>query len=604
MKHPSSDSQDGPLAEIGWFSALFVVLTVLLVVIFLLMFTGKPSEKPSMLNFEYNAECLKPFILPEGYDVQTCGREWAKWDTDGNGLQKMCDLFNDSIGFFNQSPKDPGVVIMAQWVDDVVLELEKTPITNPVSQGIPWGDDWQPFSVSLSITLAYYLVSNFKRPSTTEKAILGITYLIRHPLLSLGYARTTMVSAMLLFPWVVCNMFKNSSVVTDPAYLYAVQQFNLTPDNTLRGNESGLHIDYSVISRDAIGTYDELEALRRCYSNTVQVVPELIKSDILTTFSKIDKIFKHPSIPLSGGTLFHRRGDLMLGTYPDGLGGRKCEVVPNLKYMRMFGADYQWCIRAPQEHMAWYESDKLVNYMGLYATFLRERLTTESSAKATFPRDGFFGLKDSVHLPSVRNGMSNPSSHFLAMSESLEQDGAQESFCFSDCETWAVLTHRNSNYDDFSSQPQVSEKVCIDIKNEVVYIDIWFDGWVDTDMKIWYGGTAYDLNDNHVFVKLNLRTGVWAQTEAWDLFAKAFDGKYVKYPLLEGVHDNVVGGVMIKNKETGCPVWFCPACDTVFSDEITVVGFDSQVCSFTFNTDLNQYIFKEFKPRLQAPSQL
>lgn len=536
------------------------------------------------MTFVYQSNC---FYKPDftDYDFETQGRLKYKWNTSAQGLGDIATFWQRCIGYMDKNEgQEDALKAFEDWIQAYRLELEKTNVVNDNFQGFPWGDNWYQFSVTSTIALAYYILCSKVKVIPSVSAETCIRYIIKDPQHSLGYTRDQTNSAVMLFPWTVAAKVAGTFDATNSGYLYAVEQFNLAPNKNLAANSDGVHIDYSYLTHGGVNAYGYILEIMGYYQDTQQVVED-ISDNLVDEVDKIKSILLHKTIPLSGCALWDRQANVGCPLYEGPRVTPACMVMPAMRYIRMFGTDYQWSSKLGQNTVAYYECDKTVQNMGLYSSFCRRRFTESTSPNTNFKTAGFLLHPDSDQLLTVP-GSSNTTTKYFCDSAPGE---IGNSFVFNDGEDLAIGWQEHLMYPPLLDRVVVNEYIVVNIKNETVNIISSFASEEGNYDYMW-GGNRYMLQPNPKSWKsatLNLKTGV--QTIESDIvrspptLLELTNNKYYNQSILEtnGHYHNVIYRV-----SDNSPYILCPAEGVVLSQIITVNDMN-----FSFDEYLNQYLF-------------
>nr|WOZ57612.1 ODV-E66 [Menippe mercenaria nudivirus] len=429
-------SGSGPVASYTEVALVVLLSLVLACLVYLNCHVVQPYVW--IIDYKYKPGYYNEFILPQDYDVETQGRKWANWHQDETGIQTICNLFNKSAGYINKYSKTSkngrlGLKLWEEWIMAFLEELEKTEVVNPTFQGFPWGKNWYQFTISAPTNMAYYIVNKGNSRAVNRHASKAIQYLIKDPEHSLGYTRDKANSAMMLFPWTLSHMITGTLDKTHPSYKYAVTQYDLRPNKTLKANEDGIHLDYAYLTHNGVYAFGYLDSINAIYPDTSQIIADVRNLDLDYHIDQIHSKLWHPTIPLSGSTLFHRRRERKCGLYKGRTKTPKAMVVPTMRYLRLFSEDYQWSVRLGQRTIAYYECDQVVYDMGLYSCFCKQAFYhSDDPSKAPFPATGFVYPKGATALPEVDpnpDDLTHPTTHPYYSGQ--DSNGAH-SYCFVD----------------------------------------------------------------------------------------------------------------------------------------------------------------------------
>ncbi|UOT91786.1 ODV-E66 [Aratus pisonii nudivirus] len=414
-------SQSGTYSNTSSVVIFIGLILIMALIVYLTIHVEQPYIK--IIDYIYKSNYYQTFILPDGYDIETQGREWCNWHQDETGIQTICNLFNKSAGYTQDNPKRKAakdcIKLWEEWIVAFLSELEKTEVVNPSFQGFPWGANWYQFTISAPTNLAYYIVNKNSSAAVKRAAAKAIQYLIIDPQHSLGYQRDKANSAMMLFPWTLSHMITGTLDVTNEGYLYGIDQYNLAPNTTIRLNEDGVHLDYAYMTHSGVYAFGYFESIYDIYPDTKQIIDEVNNFDLDYHYDMWTSKLYHPTIPRSGSTLFHRREEVVCNTYKGSTVTPSVVVVPSMKYLRIFGDDFQWSVRLGNISSCYYECDQTVYTMGLYSCLCKERYTMNDSDTATYKTTGFIYPKGQTFLTPVDpnpDNKPNPTTYGYYMS--------------------------------------------------------------------------------------------------------------------------------------------------------------------------------------------
>ncbi|QLI62384.1 ODV_E66 [Dikerogammarus haemobaphes nudivirus] len=528
------------------------------------------------------------FYFPnlDGYDIETQGRLKYKWDTTATGLEDISELWRKSVGWMNtndlprNSKELQAFEIFEQWIDAFLTELEQTGVVNDNFQGFPWGDNWYGFSISATQVLGYYLVMKRCRDPYKTKAVKTIQYIIKDPEHSLGYARDKANSAMMLFPWKLSHDITNDLDVTNSSYLYAINQFDITPNENIRCNQDGVHLDYSYLTHNGVNAYGYLDSIFDMYPDVSQVEIKVKNLNMDYHIDQINFLLKHTTIPLSGGTLYHRKADASMNLYKGTKTGSAIQIIPAMRYMRYFTPNVQWCLRGCQKSVAYYESDQYVNSMGLYGIGCRKIFTSNDTTEAKFPIPCFITLAGVNSLPTVPNTSSTTNLHFISNFESTSR-----SYVFTDHETYAVSRQLGICCIELIPD-RFDETVIFDLKNEIMHIYYRIENY----SKYQICGSSDEVNINMtpcMRVSINFKTQstiIEAMPEDSDTSIKTLTNNIFTVQEITNTGKTIV----FKNN---IPYCLTPDENDVMKTEMSYVVDDPITYNFKFDQTSNQLLY-------------
>jgi len=566
-------------------TAKLICCFILLIIIVILSFNIINKRQPTVftLQFRYKANYFKTPDFTD-YDFETDGRKKYAWDTTEEGLGAICHFWNECAGWIDKQPKRVVAKALAaweSWIFAYLSALEESPLMTDGFVGFPWGDNWYQFSIDSTRTLAYYIVSNKSSGVTSIFAAKSILYIIKNPQLSLGYARDKANSAMMVFPWSLANAIMGYLYKNTPEFAYAVDQYDIRPRTDIRCNEDGVHLDYAYLTHGGVYAFGYLDSIYDFYPDTAQVIPEVKEKMLDYHIDNINFILKHPTIPLSGSTLYHRRPDVGMALYTGKKTGSPVQVMPSMKYMRYFTPNWQWSQRAGQATIAYYESDQNVNNMACYSCMMAAPFwkgETDNSPK--FPRLGFITPTGTTELPTVENTNTTTTPHFA------EYNDTTRCYVFTDHENYAVCLQYRISYKPIMPDPKALT-TCIDIKAQTakIYMGTLREGeqyCADDKTNM----TLADFGDDHIVTTINFPTR--------SITATTFTG-YM--PSLEKMTNNMYhelipdannGSTIIMNG-AGQAVYYCPA-ETDYMTESMTIPAGGKVYTFEFDSVGNQMV--------------
>lgn len=503
MKTSDQTGSSGAYTQV----VLYIVLCLLLaVMVYFQMYLAGPQLR--IIDFKYKTNYYKKFTLPEGYDIETQGRKWANWHQDEKGIQKMCDLFNNSAGYINDNLRKKhgrlGMKLWQEWIVAFLNELEKTDIVNPGFQGFPWGGNWYQFTISVTTCMAYYIVNKGNSRAVNRYASRAIQYIIIDPQHSLGYERDKANSAMMVFPWTLSHMITGTLDVTNPGYVYAIEQYNLTPNQNIKANEDGIHLDYSYLTHNGVYAYGYLWSIYNIYHDTKQVIDAVKHFNLDYHIDMIYSKIKHRDIDIAGCALWHRYHKLDgAGFYNGNTKTRKCEIIPSMRYIRYHDKNVNWCARTMQTTVAYYESDQTVDDMGLYSSLCRRVFHENDDPVPKFPDVGFIyptGTTELIRCPTTTSTTTPFYCKLIYTSKS---------FVWTDGEEFAVLFQYQMKLPPMLPM-QFTEVLCVYMKEERIEAHYRLEA---LNVSIFLGDAVYDRiagnevdkEDGYLILKTDLK---------------------------------------------------------------------------------------------------
>ncbi|AII15822.1 ODV-E66 [Penaeus monodon nudivirus] len=455
------------------------------------------------MEFTYKPSYYEPFVLPEDYDVKTQGREWSNWNVDEKGIQKMCNLFNQSMGYFNTNRENIntklGMQLLGDFIIAYLMELEKADIDD-ISFQYPWGNNWYPFSISSTTTLAYYILLKDALPFVQSAAATAIKSIIKDPQHSLGWTRNEANSAMMLFPWTVAHMLTNTLDTTNKGYQYAIEQYNLAPNVEIKANEDGVHLDYSYLTHHGVYAYGYILSIYAIYPDTKQIIEEVKAFNLDYHIDLIYSKLRHPTIKSAGCALWHREFRLDgNGIYHGNTVTNKCEVIPSMRYLRYFDDNVSFSARAMQTSTAYYESDRNVDNMGLYSALCRRVFQKNDDPTPIFPDVGFIYPKGTTELIRTPSTVSTTTSFFC------ELGPESEAWAWTDHKSYAIMSSIHMKLPPLLSE-EYSEFLCIYLEEERIQIAyrIPMDHSIFLGDREWTREPGSELDQNHGLVMLHI----------------------------------------------------------------------------------------------------
>ncbi|UBZ25647.1 ODV-E66 [Carcinus maenas nudivirus] len=601
---------------------IFVMFIVLCFIMAILWYLTMNVQQPYVwyVNYIYKPNYYDTFILPKGYDIKTQGRELYKWDTDPDGLQKLCVMFNHSAGYLNENPKTRAskqfLSVWEDWIVAYLAKLEEIGVNGDHWFGYPWGTNWYQFTIDSTTNLAYYIVNRNSSPAIKVAAAKAIQYIIRDPQHSLGWTRDKANSAMMLFPWTLSHMITGTLDKTNAAYKYAIFQYDLTPNQTIPANADGIHIDYSYLTHQGVYAFGYVDSIYNIYPDTKQILPEVKAFDLDYHVDQMHSMLFHPTIPLSGSTLFHRRQDRGCGLYKGKTKRPKAVCMPSMRYLRVFTPEYQWSCRLGQKTIAYYECDQKVFNMGLYSCFCKQAFYPEDDPKEknVFPASGFLYNLDQTTLPEVDpdpNDLDHPTTQPYYSSQYTNRAYSYVFVDYDEQIAYFIVIH--IIYEpllDF----HIDEAGYIDIKSDTFKYWISLQSKDEPTHKIYWAGTEYvigeiDKPDGHKEViectyhfknKSGTITGT-TQPETYIPHITTINPIY-EYQIRGQPGINQEGeNLAPENKsvtvfKNGEPFIMCPAETDIMKETMTEI-FRGKTYTFKWNTEWNQYLADTYVPK-------
>ncbi len=588
---PAQEPQTGELASISKYVVLFVLIFIFIIICMMLLNTQQPYVK--IINYIYKSNLYKEFELPSDYDVKTQGRVWSNWDTDQHGIKKVCDLFNSSMGYFNNNHRSPkakaGIKVVEDWIVAFLSQLEETDVVNPDYQGLLWGTNWYEFSISAPTMLAYYIVNKASSNAIAKCAAKAIQYLIRNPQLSLGYVRDKANSAMMLFPWTLSHMITGTLDKTNEGFIYAVEQYNLAPNQNIKANDDGVHLDYSYLTHSGVYAYGYLWSIYNIYPDTKQILDEVKKFDLDRHIDMIYSKLRHPKIDTAGCALWHRQFRLNgSGYYTGKTKTNNCSIIPSMRYIRYFDDNIHFSARTMQTTVAYYEADHDVDNMGLYSALCRRIFREGDDPKPKFPDVGFIYPKGTTEL------IQTPSTTTTTEPFFCELGPESKSYVWTDGEEYGVLFQYKMKLPPLLPV-EFTEVFCIYLKEKRIESHYR----IEPDTSIYLDkeytretGNDVDAVDGYIVMKTDLQTG--ERIVSLGPNETSHSGWYM--PRLEEFTNNKYRAVpnddktsaFIIQKRTVIGDWerfsYTPGEEEIMQDTIIVDGNE-----YYFDANLNQY---------------
>lgn len=582
-------TQTGPKTENNIIFLIFCCLLIIIIMIFFIMNNIKPNGY--VIHFKYKSNF---FVEPDftDYDFKTVGKEKYNWHVDERGLGKICSFFYHSIGWMNKvSKRKSRVAVRAleDWIAEYLTLLQDTDIVNENFQGFPWGNNWYEFSIESTRLLAYYLVLRHKLSTISQLAAQAIKLIIIDPKHSLGYNRDKANSAMMVFPWTLAHNLTGTLDKTNEAYIYAVDQYDITPRQDIKANEDGIHLDWSYLTHGGVYAFGYLDSIYAFYPDTVQVIRDLpdLSNDIDIIHSKL----RHKTISVSGCTLWNRQRNLNSYPYSGKRVTPTCVVIPSMRYIRMFGEDYQWCARTMQQSVAYYESDHTVFDMGLYSALCRRVFRKGDSTEVKFPEAGF------IYPAGTTKLIETPSTNTTTTPFFCQLLNTSKSFVWTDGVKYGILFQYQMKLPPLV-KGMFSEVLCINLETETIDTHYRLE---ETNMTLFTGNKEYtringnnvDSVDGYIRVNTDLKTGTYTEalgtnnTSNGSLLPRVHEftnGEYRDDELYDSAR-------IIQKKVNGNYVnhSYCPAENDKLKESITANG-----TTFYFSNISNQYRASDF----------
>lgn len=619
-------AQAGKESRFIEFVILIAVLVMLMVLIGLTIYTEQPYV--IMIDYRYKDKYYEPFVLPDDYDIETQGRVWSNWDVNEKGIMQVCKLFNASMGYFNtkrnSSATKLGKRLLEEWIIAYLAELEKTDIANENFNDFPWGHNWYEFTITSTTTMAYYIMLKDSLASVKASCAKAIQLIIKDPQTSLGWTRDKANSAMMLLPYTLAHKITGTLDTETEPYRYAINQYDLKPNLALQANEDGVHIDYSYLIHNGVYAYGYFESIYNIYPDTMQVIPEVKSFNLEYHHDMWTSKLYHPTIPMSGSTLFHRRRELKCNTYNGKTATPSVVCIPSMKYLRIFGPEFQWSIRLGGFTTAYYECDQTVYDMGLYSCLCKARFNKNSSPDAIFPRTGFIYREGQTELTPVEPNPDNLERPTTTTYYNEATTNKAHSYVFVDYDEG--LAYFQVNHTKYVPVVNLgfSESGFYDFKTGILTYGIISPNDSAADnLVINWGGEEIPLkpdmtNYKSITCHMNLKTGAtdhnqedfpddYYEPQIYS-FNKKFTAPYTKYigahpkinyPTLYPTGGNGPTNYTIISKDNN-PFIYCPAEEDILTSTITAsfknpdTGETSDA-KFIFDTEWNQYLWENYK---------
>ncbi|UVT30824.1 ODV-E66 [Penaeus vannamei nudivirus] len=600
------------------FSLIFLLI-VFIVLAIAIIYMNQP--KVLAIFYQYKKNYYEPFVLPAGYDIETQGRKLYEWDTREEGIQAICKVFNKSMGYFNTNRKSAntklGMKLMEEWIMAYLKQLRDAGVTGDGSWfGFPWGDNWYEFTISSTTFMAYYIMLKKSKPSIKRAAADAILRIITDPEHSLGWRRDKANSCMMVFPWTLAHMINGTLDTTNEGYIYAIGQYNMQPDPTLRLNEDGFHIDGAYLIHNGVYAYGYFESIYSIYPDTMQVIPEVASFNLDHWHDYWTSKLYHPTISLSGSTLFHRGRDVHCSTYKGKTWTPEVLTVPSMKYLRIFYDNMQFCVRLAGLSIVYYECDQTIYNMGLYSCLCKQEYRPGDSKDAVFPADGFIVLKGTTELVPVDpnpDNITNPTTYgyynvpLTNKAHSLTMVDYDEGF--------AYFRIKHVTYEPLLSVG-INESGYYDMKTKELRWYVVPQLEQLKDCSVCWGGKLHNLEDielpdHHKAVILftkNLLTGNTTvgptdrPNAKFEPLIEHFNDRYSEphtadpgdYHYPTAASGDAVDNFTVIEKD-GVPFIYIPGEREIHSYEKTITYRDSKEYTFKFDEEWNQYLNETYQ---------
>ncbi|UBZ25514.1 ODV-E66 [Crangon crangon nudivirus] len=579
---------DGPIFNIG------LVVCIVLICLFIILTTYPAMEMtaPGMTNtfFVYKSVQYEEPDFTD-YDFETQGRKKYNWDVDDDGMGRICEFFIKSMGYYlrsNRADRKVGLQALEDWLVAIIAQFETCPFWDDPEYGgsidrLPWGKNWYSFTIRVPRIMCYYMVLKWHKIAISALCAKAIKRLILDPEHSLGWQRDKANSAMMLFPWAMAYNFTGDLDRTHPSYIYAVDQYDIRPDTTIANNEDGVHIDWAYLVHNGVYAYGYMESILDFYYDTKQVVPDVANFKVEEYMDEIHARLMHPTIPVSGGTLYTRTLSLStitnggIGVYKGKQKLHPVQVIPTMKYIRYFTDEWQWSMRGCQADVCWYESDQHVNTMGLYGVFDRKVYYKDSySEEPVFPALGFYTKLGVTELPPVEHTEATTQPHFPKVIDT------SHSYVFTDHETYAILRTQDISIELIEGI--YAECVVLDIKAKMATIYVWvkeasknaicLDG--ETMMPFTKGDCKYTIDFTNRTISYVPAMGFWPSISTmtggiWDVYEI----------------DNAGAGIPLKN---GQPYCYTPNSLEIMTYDVFERMWKDKPVKFKYDAVSNQFL--------------
>lgn len=466
-------SQDGPALNVTVLVIFLFFVCILLILFIIVLQLQTPEGHVIRFIYKPNFNNVPDFT---DYDYETQGRVRFGWREDEKGLARICDFYKKSMKWLETAPRwktTHARNTMEEFIGACTFELRQTDLYAVEDfQGFPWGNNWYEFSIVLTTMLGYYMVHKYRFPAVTAMCSELIQKIIIDPQHSLGYDRDKANSAMMVFPWSLAKHLHGTFDPTNEAFLYAVAQYNFIPDQTLPANMDGIHLDYSYLTHSGVYAYGYIDSIVEIYPDAKQVIPEIPSID--EPIDGLHALLKHKTIPFSGATLWNRQANVHSSLYTGKQDNYGFKVMPGMRYLRYFTPEFQWCSRAGQGTIAYYECDKTVQNMGLYSTLCRHvYYSNETSAAPRFPVAGFIAKKGATELPSVEPTLKTTTPYKPKFISSTR------SYVFSNNEDYAISRMWYMEYTDLIGPTKFDETIIFNFKTNKLTAYYWVDHGLD-----------------------------------------------------------------------------------------------------------------------------
>lgn len=471
------------------------------------MMCTNPDEPPVILpggelntgngiDFIYKPICINEPDFSD-YDYATQGRLKFGWHTSSDNLKLACEFWSSMVGWLNDQTWDDvytSIIAYEDWIDALKVELTAL-------EFIP-NDGTRVFTNILPTTLAYYLVMNKSKATSSDVAAELITSLLIDPQTALNVITplVDMESAAALFPWTTAQKYSGTLDETNVGYLYALGLFNRERDPALKLRESGMFLDYGF-KRNYLVDYSELVALQDLALDVKQIIA-IIDIYYSTYVKALNKAF-HSTIGFNSSALLDNVADnsapLSPGPLEEGL-----VVIQSMRYMRYFTPTLAWSYRIPFDNTYYYNLD---NPTGSIETLLisimgRQPYTADSSPVPTILTPGLITKTEMETLPEANPAYSAIAHYTVGGEEN------SVSYVFTDkvkyaCGKCTALV----NYGLIGFE--YSEIVVLDIESKILTMEFSVIGAPDGVYKVCISPTETAPLAPYNKMTLNLETGVY-----------------------------------------------------------------------------------------------
>jgi len=315
------------------------------------------------------------------------------WSKNGDDLSNICQVMLDGVRFLHTQKLKTNhefssdVPRIKAYVDDFINRLLLRFGKIEKFDKIPWGKSWYTFTVVLVSFLAQYLL--LEDSINREKISTVILNILPDPMHSFKLERKQ-YSALMLGPWLLANYFKNTLDVAVKNEWYLLARKNIIATVMYKTRDQGLHLDTSWLAyTPTIPTYGPLIESIAERSVYYYYLDESLreKKTLKDLWQIINKTICHPTIPLGNIGMFGRRTvntSYVARDAPLGI-----RVQPFSRYIRFNTADRQFNVRAQAMHLAYYQMDNEVSNLARYWVQYRVVHTSESKEeKLKYPMPG------------------------------------------------------------------------------------------------------------------------------------------------------------------------------------------------------------------------